>query len=76
MEADVRLRSGGPQAIRQKAPDFRGADNPNEVFVSLEFDSVEEAKSFRERLLASGALDNVTIEKEPTVAELVEEKAY
>ena len=55
---------------------FRGADNPNEVFVSLEFASVEDAKSFRERLLASGALDNVTVEKEPTVAELVDETAY
>jgi hypothetical protein len=44
--------------------------------VSLEFASVEDAKSFRERLLASGALDNVTIEKEPTIAELIEETAY
>jgi hypothetical protein len=55
---------------------FRGADNPNEVFVSVEFPSAEEAKSFRERLLASGALDRVTVEKEPTVAELVEEVSY
>jgi hypothetical protein len=55
---------------------FRGVDNPNEVFVSLEFASVEGAKSFRERLLASGALDNVSVEKEPTVAELVDEVAY
>jgi hypothetical protein len=42
----------------------------------VEFPSVEDAKSFRERLLASGALDNVTVEKEPTVAELVDETAY
>ncbi len=55
---------------------FRGVDNPNEVFVGVEFASVEDAKSFRERLLASGALDNVTVEKEPTVAELVDETAY
>jgi hypothetical protein len=55
---------------------FRGVDDPNEVFVSLEFPSMEEAKSFRERLLASGALNNVTIEKEPTLAELVEEVTY
>src|SRR5688500_11189982 len=41
---------------------FRGVDNPNEVFVSLEFASVEGAKSFCERLLASGALDNVSVE--------------
>ena len=55
---------------------FRGVENPNEVFVGVEFASVEDAKSFRERLLASGALDNVTVEKEPTVAELVDETAY
>jgi hypothetical protein len=55
---------------------FRGVDNPNEVFVSVEFASVEDAKSFRERLLASGALDNVTVEQEPTVAELVDETTY
>jgi hypothetical protein len=55
---------------------FRGVDNPNEVFVSVEFASVEDAKSFRERLLASGALDNVTVEQEPTVAELVDETIY
>jgi hypothetical protein len=55
---------------------FRGVDNPNEVFVSVEFASVEDAKSFRERLLASGALDNVTVEKEPTVGELVDETTY
>jgi hypothetical protein len=55
---------------------FRGVDNPNEVFVSLEFPSMDEAKAFRERLLASGALDNVTLEKEPTLAELVDEVTY
>jgi hypothetical protein len=55
---------------------FRGVDNPNEVFVSLEFPSAEDAESFRQRLLASGALDKVTIEKEPTLAELVDEATY
>ncbi len=55
---------------------FRGVDDPNEVFVGVEFASADEAKAFRERLLASGALDNVTREKEPTVAELVDEARY
>ena len=54
----------------------RGVDNPNEVFVSVEFPSVEAAETFRERLLASGALANVTVEKEPTLAELVDETSY
>jgi hypothetical protein len=55
---------------------FRGTDNPNEVFVSVEVPSMEAAKSFRERLLSSGALANVTVEKEPTLAELVDEVTY
>jgi len=55
---------------------FRGVDNPNEVFVSVEFPSVEAAETFPERLLASGALANVTVEKEPTLAELVDETSY
>jgi hypothetical protein len=36
---------------------LRSADNPGEVFVQVEFPSAEEARSFRERLLASGALE-------------------
>jgi hypothetical protein len=55
---------------------FRSVDNPNKAFVSVEFPSADEAQSFRERLLSSGALDNVTIETEPTVVELVDETRY
>jgi hypothetical protein len=55
---------------------FRSVDDPNLVFIGVEFPSAEEAKSFRERLLASGALDNVTVKTQPTVAELADEQAY
>jgi len=55
---------------------LRGVDNPNEVFTRVEFDSVEEAKSFRERLLASGALGQTTVLTPPTVVELVENITY
>jgi hypothetical protein len=54
----------------------RSVDNPNLVFVRTEFASVDEAKSFRERLLASGALDNVTVKMEPTVVEIADEATY
>jgi hypothetical protein len=54
----------------------RSVDNPSEVFVRVEFDSVEDAKAFRERLLASGALDNVTVKTPPTIVELAEETRY
>jgi hypothetical protein len=44
--------------------------------VAVEFPSVEEARSFRERLLASGALDNVTVKTEPTVVDEAEAVTY
>jgi hypothetical protein len=55
---------------------FRSVDNPNEAFVSVEFPSVDEARSFGERLLASGALDKITVKTEPTVVELADEVRY
>ena len=55
---------------------LRGVDNPNEVFTRVEFDTVEEAKSFRDRLVASGALDMTTVLTPPTVVELVENITY
>ena len=40
---------------------LRSVDNPNEVFTRVEFDSVEDATAFRDRLVASGALDQVGV---------------
>jgi hypothetical protein len=55
---------------------FRAVDNPNEVFTRVEFDSVEDAKSFRDRLLAAGVLDRATVLTPPTVVEPVENITY
>ena len=55
---------------------MRSADDPNEVFVRVDFDSVDSAKAFRERLMGSGALDKVTVVKEPTVVEVADEATY
>jgi len=55
---------------------LRGVDDPNQVFTRVEFASVEDAESFRERLLASGALDSTTVLTPPTVVELVETVSY
>jgi hypothetical protein len=55
---------------------FQAVDDPNKVFVGVEFASADEAKSFRERLLSSGALDRVTVKIEPTVTEVTEETRY
>jgi hypothetical protein len=51
---------------------FRSADNPAEVFVQVEFDSLEEAKAARGRLLASGVLDRFPDRTGPTIAEEAE----
>jgi hypothetical protein len=55
---------------------LRGADNPNEVFIRVEFGSVDDAREFRERLLASGALERATVKTPPTVVDLVENVTY
>jgi len=54
----------------------RGVDDPNEIFVRLEFDSVADAKAFRERLLSSGVLDPVSVKTPPTVVDVVESQTY
>jgi hypothetical protein len=55
---------------------FRGVDNPSQVFVATEYDSAEDAKALRDRLVASGVLDNFTVKTEPTVAELADSARY
>lgn len=56
----------------------RAVDNPNEGFVRVEFPSVEQAKAFRERLLASGALERagMRLKAGPTVAETDDQTTY
>ena len=55
---------------------FRGVDNPKQVFVATEYATAEDAKSLRDRLVASGVLDNFTVKTEPTVAELADSARY
>jgi hypothetical protein len=55
---------------------FQAVDDPNHVFVSMEFDSADEAAAFSTRLLESGILDNFTIESAPTVVEVADHTAY
>jgi hypothetical protein len=56
----------------------RAVDNPNEAFVRVEFPSVEKAASFRERLLASGAIERggMRLKSGPTVAEVDDATMY
>jgi hypothetical protein len=55
---------------------LRGVEEPNEVFIQVEFASVDDANAARERLLASGVLDRVTVKAGPTVAEEAEAVEY
>jgi hypothetical protein len=55
---------------------LRSVDDPNDLFIQVEFASPEEANAGRERLLASGVLDRVTVKAGPAVAEEAETVAY
>jgi hypothetical protein len=46
---------------------FRGIDDPNEVFIQLEFDSSEHAQEAQRRLSESGVLDRFEDKHGPTV---------
>jgi hypothetical protein len=55
---------------------FRNADDPGEVFIQIEFESAEEARAARERLLGSGVLDRFADTTGPTVVEVAETVGY
>ena len=48
---------------------FRGVDDPNHVFIVLEFASVEDAQEAKERLVRSGVLDRFEDKHGPNVVE-------
>ena len=51
---------------------FRSVEDPNEVFIQIEFASSDDAKVARERLLASKVLDRFRDKSGPTVVEEAE----
>jgi hypothetical protein len=51
---------------------FRSVDDPGEVFVLVEFESADEAREGRERLLGSGVLDRFSDKTGPTLVEVAE----
>ena len=55
---------------------LRNAEDPNELFIQVQFDSAGEAIAARERLLASGVLERVNLQTGPTLAEEAEAVAY
>jgi hypothetical protein len=55
---------------------FRGVEDPNEVFIQVEFDSADDANAGREKLLAAGVLDRFADRTGPTVVEEAETVVY
>jgi hypothetical protein len=55
---------------------FRGVEDPNEVTIAVEFASPEDANTARERVLASGVLERVTVKSPPTIVEEAETLVY
>ena len=51
---------------------------PNQIFVRVDLESVEDAKTLRDRLVASGALSGgrFTVTMQPTVVEVAETHSY
>ena len=52
---------------------FRNADQPGEVFVMVEFESADEARGGRDKLVASGVLDRFDDRSEPVVLDEAEQ---
>lgn len=55
---------------------LRNADAPNEVFIAIEFDSVDQARAGRDKLLASGVLNRFDDKDDPKVFEHAEQVDY
>ena len=55
---------------------LQSADKPGEVFVMVEFDTTEQAREGREKLLASGVLDRFKDRSEPKILEQAEQVDY
>jgi hypothetical protein len=54
----------------------RSVDNPNDIYLRTEYNSVEDAKDLREKLLASDVLDRFNVKTGPIVVEVVEQETY
>lgn len=67
---------GGRKGVAKGHTIFRAVDDPRQVFVSTEYESADDARAVRERLLASGALDRNTVKTPPTVTEVADQAEY
>jgi hypothetical protein len=64
-----------PAEARKSAQGYRilrSIEDPNELFISVEFPSADEAKEGRQRLVDAGVLERVDVQNGPTPAEPAE----
>jgi hypothetical protein len=55
---------------------FRGVENPGDVFLAVEYASVDDAKSVRDRLSQSDVLDRFPPKTGPTIVDVEEQTNY
>jgi hypothetical protein len=55
---------------------FRGVDNPNEIFLRVEFDSVEDARAFQKKVRDSGVMRDLAVKVPPIVTEMADRATY
>jgi hypothetical protein len=69
VEADV--RAGSPAGAREGEVQriFRDLDDPNHIFIVLEFESAEDAREAQGRLIESGVLDRFDDKHGPNVVQ-------
>ena len=68
-----------PHGVRANAKGHRivrGVDEQDAVFIQVEFESADDARAARQRLLDAGLLERVDVKAGRTVAELAESVDY
>lgn len=67
---------GGRRSVAKGHRLSRSVDNPNEVFLAVEYASADDARTVLERLRDSGVFDRFTPTLGPTITEITEETTY
>ncbi len=78
-DAWKRMFDADEPGVRTKAKGHRvarGVDETDAVFIQVEFESADDAREARQRLIDAGVLDRVDVKAGPTVAELAERVEY
>ncbi|MBV9006379.1 MAG: hypothetical protein JO181_17075 [Solirubrobacterales bacterium] len=67
---------GGRKSLAKGHRIFRSVDNPNEIFLSVEYASADDARTVLTRLQEAGVFQRFRPRLDPAITELAEEKTY